>query len=213
MSNSSLGRYNQLSKTSDTCEDSNRNILIIDSSPKKFSRSSQLNSQISEIPTEEASVYSSRNAGKRKEGVLYRIKKIGEWGSWNKSRMLYYYKIGWKEDRCIPTSRHPKDFLRSAPTAAENGKIWGPFFIFPIPFDLTFVDHGNIYFINISFMTHLSRFVLVVFPYVWVFFFRVFIVKDQFLVSFLLHIDFWKSGCICIPVVDVCGKSFKVLTI
>lgn len=75
MSNSSLGRYNELSKTSDTCEDSNRNILIIDSSPKKFSRSSQLNSQISEIPTEGASVYSSRNAGKRKEGVLYRIKK------------------------------------------------------------------------------------------------------------------------------------------
>lgn len=37
MSNSSLGRYNELSKTSDTCEDSNRNILIIDSSPKKFS--------------------------------------------------------------------------------------------------------------------------------------------------------------------------------
>lgn len=75
MSNSSLGTYNELSKNSDKCEDSNSNILIIDSSNKKFSRSSQLNSQISEIPTEEASVYSSRNAGKRKEGVLYRIKK------------------------------------------------------------------------------------------------------------------------------------------
>lgn len=110
----------------------NKHILIIDFSQEKFPRSSTSHSWNS-LRGSISSFFTECRDTKRR--CFVSNKKLGSEAVGTNQECYIIIKLGGKRRRCFQT--YPKDFLRNAPTVAENGKrrFGDPS---PIPFELTF---------------------------------------------------------------------------